>query len=270
LPQARVVHLRLGHGTLVPPEEVPGRRARARARHGLPAEAIVFGCFGGLTPEKRIPQILDAFDTVLPYAPSARLLLAGPDAAHYDVAADVGRRGLDQRVVFAGYVETDDQLTDCIAASDVTLNLRWPTAREVSGPWLRSLAAGRASIVMDLSHTTDVPSFDPRTWIASAADGAAPVTVAIDIVDEDHSLRLAMRRLATDAALREAIGHAARNFWMRAHSQAVMLDDYRRILHDAAAAPLPAPTLPHTTADQSALLERLLGEFGVPVPWSKI
>ena len=31
-----------------------------------------------------------------------------------------------------------------------------------------------------------------------------PVCVAIDILDEDHSLRLAMRRLATDAALRDA------------------------------------------------------------------
>ena len=29
-------------------------------------------------------------------------------------------------------------------ACDVSLNLRWPTAREMSGPWLRALAAGTA------------------------------------------------------------------------------------------------------------------------------
>ena len=94
----------------------------------------------------------------------------------------------------------------------------------------------------------------------------------MDILDEDHSLRLAMRRLAGDAALRQTLGHAARDYWMREHSQAAMIDDYRRILPlAAAAAPAPAPPLPaHLTDDGSGLLERTLGELGVPIPWSKI
>jgi glycosyltransferase involved in cell wall biosynthesis len=270
-PGARVEHLRLGHGVLVPEHDVPSRRARARQRHGIAADAIVFGCFGGLTPDKRVPQILAAFAAVLPYLPSARLLLCGEAAAHYDLAADIRRHDLGTRVVTTGYVESDDELTDCVAASDVTLNLRWPTAREVSGPWLRCLAAGRASIVIDLSHLADVPSLDPRTWNANAPGGAAPVTVAIDILDEDHSLRLAMRRLGTDADLRRTLGRAARDFWVREHSPQAMLDDYRRLLPEAASAPLPAPSLPgHITGDGSGLLARILGEFGVPIPWSNI
>ena len=44
--------------------------------------------FGGLTPEKRLPQILAAFRATLPHAPGAHLLLAGAPAAHYDIAAD--------------------------------------------------------------------------------------------------------------------------------------------------------------------------------------
>src|SRR2546430_12142591 len=51
-----------------------------------------------------------------------------------------------------------------LAACDVTLNLRWPTARETSGPWLRALAAARATVITDLVHHADVPSLDPRTW----------------------------------------------------------------------------------------------------------
>ena len=40
----------------------------------------------------------------------------------------------------------------------------------------------------------------------------------IDILDEDHSLRLAMRRLATDPALPRPSRRAAREYWEREHS----------------------------------------------------
>src|SRR5581483_2954335 len=44
-----------------------------------------------------------------------------------------------------------------LAASDVCLCLRWPTALETSAWWLRCMAAARATIVSDLAHTADVP-----------------------------------------------------------------------------------------------------------------
>ena len=268
-PDAVIEHVRLGHGRFVDPEAIGARRARARSRHGIPADAIVFGCFGGLAPEKRLPQILDAFTAVQPYAPDAWLLLAGQPAAHYDVGADITRRGLTGRVALTGYLEDDDELTDCIAASDVSLNLRWPTAREISGPWLHCLAAGRATVVVDLRHTTGVPSLDPRTWTPNGAE--RPVCVAIDILDEDHSLRLAMRRLATDGALRDALGDAARRYWRQEHSQEGMVDDYRRVVEVAARTPAPPVSLPpHLRDDRQTRLDSILSTFGVAEPWSKI
>ena len=129
---------------------------------------MLFGVFGGLTPDKRVPQILDALGAVIPYAPSAHLLLAGAPARHYDVMADVHQRGLSDRVTLTGYLPSESELTDCIAACDVSLNLRWPTAREMSGPWLRALAAARPTITIDLEHLVDVPSLDPRTWVVNA------------------------------------------------------------------------------------------------------
>jgi glycosyltransferase involved in cell wall biosynthesis len=269
-PDAAVEHVRLGHGTLVAPAEVASRRRAARQRYAIPEDAIVFGCFGGLSPDKRIPQILDALDAVLPYVPGAQLLLGGSPAEHYDARGDAASRGAADRIVHAGYIDSDAALTDGIAACDVTLNLRWPTAREVSGPWLRSLAAGRASIVVDLAHLADLPTVDPRTW-ASSAPGVAPVAVAIDVLDEDHSLRLAMRRLGSDAALRDALGRAARDFWIEQHSPAAMLDDYRRLLPRAAALPVPRAELPpHLRADESGRVEDILSHLGVAAPWSKI
>ena len=174
IPGAAIRAVRLGHGEFLQEAELAEARARVRTQRQLSDDAVVFGVFGGLTPEKRVPQVLEAFESLLPYAPAAHLLLAGSAAEHYDVAADVQRRGLAARTTITGYLETDRELTECIAACDVALNLRWPTAREISGPWLRALAAGRPTVVMDLEHLADVPSLDPRTWTINKGRAGRP------------------------------------------------------------------------------------------------
>jgi hypothetical protein len=320
LPHANITTIHLAHGERLSAEQTANGRARVRASYRIANEAVVFGVFGGLTPEKRIPQILDALAATLPYAPSVHLLLAGPIARHYDVSADVRQRGLEHRVTITGYLETDAELTDCIAACDVSLNLRWPTAREMSGPWLRALAAGRATIMVDLAHLVDVPSIDPRTWKVNLAAGIrfpdsgirqttsgnhpngdsqrrsdpgsripdpdpiaagsdhgsrttdpdmSPVTVAIDILDEDHSLRLAMRRLATDPALRTSLGAAGQKYWEREHSMPRMVEDYERVLAEAVTLPAPSVKLPeHLVTNGERVLNEVLSEFGLRPVWT--
>ena len=260
-----VDHIRLSHGVAVSPERQSAARVRLRARYGL-GEGIVFGVFGGLSPDKRIPQILDAFATLLPYADDAVLLLAGASARHYDVAADVAARGLTGRVVLTGYVEDEAELTDLIAATDVVVNLRWPTARETSGPWLRALAAGKPTVIVGLLQTVDVPTVDPRSWTTSLP-GAQPVAVAIDILDEEHSLRLAMRRLTADAPFRRSLGEAGRRHWQAEHAFETMVDDYERVMAVARERRDPSPALPPHLRDHSETrLEELLMPFGVPSP----
>ena len=305
-PRSAVTSLRLAHGTLVTEAQARDSRERVRRMSGIPGDAIVFGVFGGLTPEKRIPQILEAIRAILPYAPTAHLLLAGGPARHYDVHADVRNRGLETRTTITGYVESDHELTAHMAACDVSLNLRWPTAREMSGPWLRALAAGRPTIITDLAHLADVPALDPRTWRITPGSGIRgpgsgvrgagsarsnarpvndltgsdpgsripdpgsdpPVCVAIDILDEDHSLRLAMRRLASDPALRASLGAAGQRYWEQEHSMARMLEDYERILAEAAARPAPQVTLPaHLLTDGDVLLREILKDFSVAAAW---
>jgi glycosyltransferase involved in cell wall biosynthesis len=304
-PDAGVESIRLGHGQLLLNAEVAAARRHVRSTSQIRDDAVLFGVFGGLTPEKRVPQVLDALESLLPYAPGAHLLLAGTAAGHYDVAADVRRRGLEARVTMTGYLETEEALTECIAACDVALCLRWPTAREISGPWLRALAAGRPTVIMDLEHLAHVPSLDPRTWnlniggirnsgfgirnsgfgIRDSRSGKqeagsgkqeaspepripSPVTIAIDVMDEDHSLRLAMRRLASDPDLRARLGAAGRAYWQREHAPERMIDDYRLALEAAAAMPIPRPTLPaHLVNNGDGLLKTLLADFGLGHPW---
>jgi glycosyltransferase involved in cell wall biosynthesis len=275
-PAARVETIRIGHGDAVSAAQQSAASARMRTEHGIPPDAIIFGVFGGLTPEKRVPQVLEAFASLRLYHPSARLLLAGAPAAHYDLAADIARLGLAGHVHVTGYIEDDRTFTSTVAACDVAVNLRWPTAREVSGPWLQALAAGRATITMDLAHTADVPALDPRSWTVlhtrTSLVPPAAVTVAIDVLDESHSLGLAMRRLAGDGELRARLGRAAAAYWQQHHSLDVMVEDYRRTIRDAIAAPVPAAALPpHLRSDGTERLAALLGPLGIGANvWGRI
>jgi hypothetical protein len=66
-----------------------------------------------------------------------------------------------------------------------------------------------------------------------------PIGVAIDIMDEAHSLRLALYRLAVDAALRARLGRAAREHWRTRHTVAHMVADLVRAIDRAVAEPAP-------------------------------
>jgi glycosyltransferase involved in cell wall biosynthesis len=279
-PSAAIETIRLSQGELISEARAAEARSQVRARYGIEDDVVLFGIFGGLTPEKRVPQVLRATATTILYNPKVRLMLAGAAAGHYDVAADVRERDLEKEVIITGYLDDDEDFTDHLAACDVSLNLRWPTAREVSGPWLRALAAAKPTVTIDLAHMANVPALDPRTWTAAPLgtaydDTPAPVTVALDVLDEDHSLRLAMLRLSNDADLRNRLGAAAREHWIRHHSKQCMIDDYRRVITRALSTPRERPAnaaLPrHLTDIADRKLHALLEPFGLARdPWSRL
>jgi hypothetical protein len=121
-------------------------------------------------------------------------------------------------------------------------------------------------VIVDLAHLADLPSLDPRTWQPHrGAPAGAPVCIAIDILDEDHSLGLAMRRLATQPALRERLGRAAAAYWDREHAPALMAEDYRRLVWRALREHVPRHTLPsHLREDGGRVLEQVSAQFGLP------
>jgi glycosyltransferase involved in cell wall biosynthesis len=238
---------------------------------------VSFAAFGLVTPEKRVPQMLRALAAIRGVVPAVRLRLVGDVAPYYDVHGDAAAHGVSDLVEITGWAD-DDAFDRAIVDSDVCLCLRWPTNREASGPWLRALAAGKPTIVNDLAHLTDLPTLDPRTWeVQVAATGAADATrvwrreeaiaVAVDVLDEDHSLAIAMRRLALDATLRAELGAAARRHWASGHTVQHMADDYERAIQAAAAAPAhPGRPLPaHVIEDHTGLARRLAAEVGVAV-----
>jgi glycosyltransferase involved in cell wall biosynthesis len=237
-----------------------------RERYGIAPDALVVAAFGGVTPEKRIGALLRAVAAVRPRRPDLRLLLVGQQAPHYDVRSELRSLGLEDRTTITGFV-ADEDLPAHLALADIASCLRWPTARETSGAWLRAAAAGLPTLITDLVHQPHLASLDPRTWRVLHAElrlhAPVPVAVSIDVLDEDHSLRLALGRLVEDEALRAALGDAAREHWARRHTVAHMAAGYEHALAAARArTPTGVQLPPHLRPDPLAHARAILREIG--------
>jgi len=153
-------------------------------------------------------------------------------------------------------------MTDLASLDPRTWAVNWPSASGL-GPWegTTEADASEASVPprSPIPHPRS-PLPGPRSPIPGPR---SPICVAIDILDEDHSLRLAMRRLAVDRALGAALGRAARDWWAREHTVETMAGDYERVMRDAAARPDPVVDLPaHMRNAGDRQLESLMMPFG--------
>ena len=242
-----------------------------RVRHGIASDAPVFGMFGLVTQEKRIIQTLNALPGVLRDFPGSKLLLVGELTQDFDVMKEIHERKLANHVVVTGFVP-DNQVPDYIRTTDVCLCMRWPSFHAPSLSWLRCLSASKATIITDLAHNVDIPALDPRTWrpqleTVKTDHEIQAICVSIDLIDEEHSLRLAMWRLASDRKLRMQLGQCARHYWEKHHRLEYMTADYVRVLKRGFyQQPLKFKQLPsHLRFDGTELVRELLNEMNTTV-----
>ena len=155
---------------------------------------------------------------------------------------------------------------DLLARCDVVIAPAWPPFHAPAAPMLAAMAAGKAVITMESEATAEWPAIDPQTWrprgIASAEP---PVAVTVDPRDEEHSLMLAIRKLAADAPLRGQLGRAARA-WSEAHATlARAASAWAAILREGTS--LSPPPRPHDwpaqfRVDGTELARGIRAEFG--------
>jgi glycosyltransferase involved in cell wall biosynthesis len=199
-PGARIVkvphHLSLG-------EQGPTDLRALRAGLGLPPEGLLLASFGFITPAKRIDVALRAFARLRrEVAPDARYLLVGEVSPHYDFAK-VLTPELSGGVVPVGRTELPAFLR-YMAAADVAINLRYPSAGETSGTLIRLLGLGKAVIVSNTGAFAEIP------------DGCC---AKIDLdASEEELLFATLRALATDPALRRQMGENARRHVAEHHT----------------------------------------------------
>ena len=158
---------------------------------------------------------------------------------------------------------------DDVTPDDVVIALEWPPTAAPPIVAARAMASALPTVVLETEAVAAWPTLDPQTWQRRGYSGdAAPVAVSLDPRDEEHSLMLAMRRLAVDARLRASLGTAAAA-WARhfarldtaAAAWRPVLDEarHRTPLVDRDALP------PHLVEDGTTAARALLSETGATV-----
>ncbi len=241
-------------GVPLPPHIAP---TEARARLGLPQDALILASFGHINAYKRLEPTLRALHHLLPAMPHLRYLLVGSISPNYNVRGLIERLGLEAVVQVTGFVERG-AFDAYVAAADICINLRHPTAGETSASLLRLLGAGRATLVSRTGAFAELP---------------AHVAVQIDPDDsEGEQLVAALRLLAQQPALAHSIGSHARTYVADQHTLDQAAMGYARFLARIGGwqqvaryrPPLPLPVAPAPTAPPPAPSQHTLALLPKP------
>lgn len=162
-----------------------------RASHGLTDRTCLLGVFGHLRESKRVPAVMRALRQ---QAIDVALLLQG------EWSSAALRNSLEpqaERLVRVGPLpEAEFRLL--MAATDVGVNLRYPSAGESSGVLARLMAAGKPCLVTRGEEVGDLPA--GVVWPVAAGPGEA------------EELACAIAYLAQHPAARRAMGRAAQRY----------------------------------------------------------
>jgi glycosyltransferase involved in cell wall biosynthesis/SAM-dependent methyltransferase len=131
-------------------------RLSSRERLGIAEDVPLIGIFGHLKPYKRIAESLRAFRRLVRVEPRAKMILAGEKHPDFPVDALICALDLSAHVRVLGFTPIE-AFASYIAASDIVLNLRYPTVGETSGSLLRALGLGRAVLVSDVGAFAELP-----------------------------------------------------------------------------------------------------------------
>ena len=153
-----------------------------------------------------------------------------------------------------------------IQTADVVLMLRGPGLGDALSFALAAMGCGKPVVVLETETSAHWPLLDPQTWQPRGMNRVSPLGVSVDVRDEEHSLMLAIHRLAIDRALRARLGDAGRTWWLGHGATGHAVQAWGRVPDEAVTLdrpPRPAGWPAHLSPDGAEPARRLLAEFGV-------
>ena len=224
-----------------------GARERAREALEVADDTVLLVSLGFVTRAKQIDVTLRFLANHRASLPPMRYIIAGQDSPEdFDVRALITSLGLEDIVEITGYVAEPD-FYRYVAASDIVVNLRYPSGGETSGTLIRALGAGACLVVNDIGSFAEYPD-----------DVCAKVPVDSGVDDADFE-RVVLPLIRSSAA-RRRLSRAARRYMQATHAIEESARRYLRILQQHGRRPVP----PLVEFTGRALLtpahrERLLG-----------
>lgn len=143
-------------------EQKRQRRIKWRKRWRASRETLVFTSLGFVTPNKRLPLVLEALAELPDSIGDWRYVIAGEDRDPA-VRKTCNQLGLQNRVIFMNYL-TEEDFDGVLSGADALINLRYPTSGETSGTVCRALAHALPCVVSNHGWYAELP--DSATYKA--------------------------------------------------------------------------------------------------------
>lgn len=201
---------------LVLPMDTP---APSRERLGAPEGVLLIVTSGFATSAKRFDWLIDALDELSRRGVEYYWVHAGRERPEeFPLTEHVARSpAVYGRSRVTGYL-SESELNAWIAASDILINLRYPSVGESSGTLARAMTAGKCCVVSDTAAYADIPR---------------DAVVHIGINNPVAHLVDALEGLARNAGVRAQIGAAAQRLASAEWSPARVAEGYRDVIVQA-------------------------------------
>jgi glycosyltransferase involved in cell wall biosynthesis len=183
------------HHSGVPPASLPLTPAEVRARLGIASSTLLVGSFGYITIPKQGDVLLRGMAELLSDGADAAVVFVGSDERRGELGDRAEELGIGGHVHFAGYLDRPEFYA-YLAAVDVVVSLRYPSAGETSGTLSRALSLGKCLIAADYANFAELPD-----------EACIHIPIHHDPAPE---LARALRRLIERPSQRRLIGEGAR------------------------------------------------------------
>jgi glycosyltransferase involved in cell wall biosynthesis len=195
----------------------PCAREEARSQLGITPGDIALASFGFIARHKRVDSLLRAYAQLRREHPQVRCFLVGEPHPSLNLPDTLDRLGLRDHVVVTGYVDMQ-QFHLYMAACDIAVNLRYPSAGETSGALVRLLGSGKAVIISNVHQFAEWPD---------------DICLKVDLGPAEESMLLHyLRRLVQDGELRRHLGENARRYTENHHAMENSVRAYLSFFQD--------------------------------------
>jgi glycosyltransferase involved in cell wall biosynthesis len=226
---------------------------------GVNDDRLLLVSLGFLTKAKQIGEVLNVLAACRGHLPPFHYYLVGQENKEdYNIQEQIRKYGLSGEVTITGYVD-EQTFFNYANASDIIINLRYPTGGETSGTLIRALALGACVIVNDIGPFSEYPD---------------DVCVKIPVGSEQsNSLKRELLSLGLSARRRKAYGKSASEFMKRTHSMANSARLYTRTINRARIRRATEPVLEHSflsVYEHELRMRRMCANGYLPPLWAQL
>lgn len=190
------------HGFVFENQETNQSKNILKLKLGMDNKKLALGVFGNVIPNKRLEVIIRCFAKLLKTNPDSQLYIIGfaDDSIKKSLNQLIHELSIKKNIEFVSAPDIE-LFKEHIKATDICINLRWPTMGETSGTLMRALGYGIPCIVSNVGSYQEYP--DDCVW-------------KVDVDDSEEDLLLAyLIELCNNPKVREDMGYIAKAYIKR-------------------------------------------------------